>query len=624
MSERRRLRDVPFTNLDKSRKPYFLKEGVLSDVYGFTPYYTGGYRRSPVWSTHYQAPTGEVVIGCSMVGAIVPGGTPQITLATRKASANALFQYKILADGTGTPWAMLFGSSQDYNRTRIVYHRKCGKEFTLGWDVHAYNYRCHLFESSCTPVGAEPISISGITLTANSSGGSIPRGWVRVQLIRTGTFATPSVSEVRYGAPDILVKKDVQLTGAHGANSITVTNIPAATWPTTDYTFMYRTRVVADQRQLDFEPFYYCGSIAGSATTGVITNSDTQLLEAHKLDTGKFNFPGLGTAGLFRKNLQLGEHVGRLICSGVKEDYRLYISGYDNASGLSILDDNWWGYSLDTPERTPIIGWGHAGSAMIVLCEDALLRLNDVSASPGPTVAGGRSQSGWYFEKLANLGGINVAAVTEVEGVIYILGKDADDTYNIWECDGYHLKPVGDALKSVLTSNIGLLSIDGHVVTTNGYTGRYGEWGRLSVQAQGLSWSCGRNSTFRNGAPLAADGTRVYYRGSTFNAGSDYVITRDFTLMPEERSEWEKIFVFAEKISADVTLNVSARVDDASAWTSVATLIVNATTGYVAEVNLPPSVRHGKRLQIMLRANDANDVALEGITVQARAVPMLT
>lgn len=614
-AEKIRLRDVPILAFDGSQRPYFIKEGYLSDIAGFVPTIRGGYRRAPQWIDHYAAATGETLIGASRVGPIATGDTPQITIATAKPSVNAIFQYKVIADGSGSRWGMSFGSLQDYDRRRIVYHRKGGREYTLGWDPDAYGYHCHLFESNYTPLGVEPTDQSGIVLTPVVSGGNMGTGHVRVYL---AFRRTPTTYD--YGAPDLGNPKDVQLTGTTGRNSIDISSITAAVWPSTSLNSVWRTRVVADAAQLPLEPVYFATVMASDATSVSLTASDAHVTQQPQLELGKFDFPGVGVASQFLEHLHLGEHLGFLAVTGVKYDYRMYFGGYLNTEGAVVQDENWWGFSVDIPTRDTIVSWVSFRGICIALCKNGLYRLRDESANPAY----------WWWEHMAAIRGEHVSAIAIVNDVVMIVGRGLGGEWNVWASDGINLNPVGNEVSVFLASDVGIVAPDGLPMLI-GSTGarnyvmnQQGKWGKNNADTD-VAWDVGRDSTFRGGAAMLAGDGGVYYEGSAFSSNTtDRAVTRDFFLDIEERTEWEEVFVLATKAGLNASVTVQGRVDGGGVWITMATITVDATSGGRYRVPIPPGIRQGYRFQVRLSAADANQFTIEGVIVQARPTPAMT
>jgi hypothetical protein len=613
--KRIRIRDIPWAALDATSRPYFMSEGVLSAAEGFVPSAKGGYKRTPLWSVWSAAPSGEEIIGASAVGTIADGENPQITVATKKASANALYQRKVLSDGTWTLFGMNFGSSQDYTRSRIVYHRMGGKEYTLGWDPDAYGYHCHLFESKYLPAGAEPMNQNGITLTAQSSGGHMGAGYVRVYLVFHGDFS----GETRTGAPDLVHAKTVHLTGTNNANRITVGSIPAAVWPGTTHVYLYRTRVVSDSAQLEYEPAYFAQSVSAGTSAADMTSSDAQIAGNPQLETGKFNFPAVGETQKFLPYLGLSEHAGRLICWGVKYAGRMWISGYTDVDGAPEIDNNWWGYSIDLPGRDTIVSAVSFRGKCFALGLNGLYRLRDESSDP----------SFWYFEQMALVRGENVLGLAVAGDEVYVTGKGIGGDWNIWALDGYNLRPAGDGLRSVITKDTGVLQCSGLPLTTGDTAserymlGEQAAWGRMNGPA-GAKSSIGQNASFASGGALLATAAGIYKEGSTYSADeSDYAITREFSGSIEERTEWEKVFVFASVASASVTLRVYGAADG-GAWVLMGSAVISATSGGMVEIPVPAECRQGRRFRVKVAVLTAAGVTVEGVTVQARPAPEMT
>ena len=613
--KRMRIRDIPWTALDATSRPYFMGEGVLSAAEGFVPSAKGGYKRTPLWSLWSGAPSGEEIIGVSAIGTIADGDAPQISVATKKASANALYQRKVLSDGTWTMFGMNFGSSQDYTRSRIVYHRTGGKEYTLGWDPDAYGYHCHLFESKYMPVGAEPMNQNGLTLTAQSSGGYMAAGWVRVYLVFRGDFA----GDIRTSAPDLVHAKTVQLTGTNNANRISVGSIPAAVWPSTTHVHLYRTRVVSDSAQLEYEPAYFAQSVLAGTTTAEMISSDTMIAGNPQLEMGKFNFPSVGETQNFLTYLGLSEHAGRLICWGVKYAGRLWISGYTDVEGAPVLDNNWWGYGIDLPGRDTIVSAVSFRGKCFALGQSGLYRLRDEASDP----------SFWFWEQMAQVRGENALGLAVAGDEIYVTGKGIGGEWNIWALDGYNMRSVADGLRAVITKDTGVVQCSGMPLTAGDTAseryvlGERSAWGRMNAPA-GTKWSIGQDASFVSGGALLATSAGIYKEGTSYSADeSDYAVTREFTGSPEERTEWEKVFVFASAASASVSLRVYGAVDG-GAWVLMGTPVISATNGGMAEVPVPAQCRQGRRFKVKVAALTAAGVTVEGVTVQARPAPEMT
>ncbi|MBN1809998.1 MAG: hypothetical protein JW909_13100 [Planctomycetes bacterium] len=612
--KRIRIRDIPLLGLDLTLRPYFLGEGVLSAAEGFVPSPRGGYERSPQWAAFSSPPQGEEIIGASRVSSITDFDDPWITVATSKPAVNALYQYKVNQQGQWSSWGMLFGSAQDYARDRIVYHRTGGREFTLGWDPEAYGYHCHLFESKYSPVGAEPVNQSSVTLGASSSGGALGAGYVRVYIAFYGLVN----GEPRLGAPDLDHPKTVQLTGSGNSNRITVDDLPSAVWPSTSHVYVYRTRVVADSAQLDFEPAYLAGAVSEGTSSANLTASDADIAGNPRLESARFDFPTMGQEEQFLPALGLSEHAGRLVAWGVGQSFRLWISGYTDADGVPVIDHNWWSHAVDTPGRDEILSMVSFRGKCFALGRCGLYRLRDESSDP----------SFWFWEQMALLHGANPSALAVVGDDVFAVARGQEGEWNVWALDGYNLKPVGDGLRAVLSEDTGVIPFDGTAMLTGQDGGSHvlgpgGAWGKNNAPS-GLTIGIGSHDDFQSGAFLLAGPDGMEYRASGYSGDeSDYVITRDFLAGPEERTEWEKVFLFASAAQDPVTLKVYGSADGGS-WTLMGTVGISAQAGGMAAVPVPAGVRQGRRFSVRITAASAGGVTLEGITVQARPAPEMT
>ncbi len=616
---RKRLKDVPLIAFDGTQRPYFLKEGTLAEIAGMVPVMAGGYKRAPQWTNHWTPPTNHTIIGVSPAGAIATGGTAQITVATRESTGPALYQYKVIADGSGSTWGALFGGAQDTSRDKVVYHRSDGLELSLGFDPTAYGYHCTILHSDYAighhVFAVEPMDQNGITATPSTTGGHMASGYTRVFLVNKGTVMAGGVSYI--GAADTDNDIDVHLTGTWGVNSIALSSIPAGTWPETDKVYIYRTRVVSDSAQLPFEKAYLVKTINAGTTSTTLVSSDASIMKHEEMQTGKADFPGTGTASQFLDNLSFGEHLGHLVVTGVTKGYRMYISGYTDNDGVSQSDGGlWWQYDIELPGRDEIKSWVSHRGVLIVLGENGLYRLRDESADP----------SNWYLEQMAAIRGEHVNAIALATDIVMIIGRGLGGEWNIWASDGYTLKPIGDSVSGFLDSSTGILAPDGMPMligssTSRNYTmNQRGVWGKNNADTD-VKWDAGRDSTFRSGVPMLAGPAGIYYEGSYYLADeSDYAVTREFSLALEERSEWEKVFILATKVSTNASAMIYGRVDTGS-WVLMDTITISATSGGRYEVAVPDTVRQGYRFQVKVVAADAYSFTLEGVIVQANNTP---
>ena len=616
---------MPFQNMDTTISPYLLKGGVLSNAHLFIPSRKGGYETTPGFTTFASMPAGHTIIGMSKVGDISTEGAPQITIATSDPSGPALYQYMLDKTGTLTAWGMLFGGSQDTDRDRIVYHRMGGKEYTLGWDPDAYGYHCHLFESRYAPVGAEPMDASGVSAAASTSGGQMGPGYVRIYLAFRTNVDGESAS--RIGAPDLTNYFDVQLTGGDMTNKVTLSGLPSAAWnaspATTDKIYVYRTRVVSASDQLDLEAAYFETSCnPGAASVDVGTRTDAELVNMPQMEL-KYDFPSVGETGKFLDNLGMTEHLGRLMVWGVKYAYRLWISGYEDKDGVAQIDENWWGYSVDLPGRDTILGVQSLHGKCVAIGQNGLYVLKDDSADPAD----------WQWLKAAELRGTNVNAMASTYDVIAFLAHDNHPGVSVFTFDGYTLKEVGAQVRASIDDDSRLLTVDGRLVVCHDTEDEKdglmatmdGLWGRMNrpgaPTAGNTKWSPGRHADFQGGAVLLGSDDMVYYQNTTYNsAGAAKIYTRTFTGNVEDRTEWEKIYVFYEtEGSANIKLEVSA---DGGAWADLGTEVVyGATSEGMLEYAVPASVRHARRLKARVTVDSSAWARIEGMSVQQMVPP---
>ena len=613
----KRLSDFPLRKMDLTTYPVLLTEGTLAAAGHFAPYKKGGYSLQPQPSAFYTPPAGEVIIGASDVGLIYTS-TPQLTIATRKAASNALYQRRVLADGTGDYWGMLFGSSQDFDRTRIVYYRMNAKEYTLGWDPDAYGYHCHLFESVYVPVGVEPMLHTGIT-AVEASGGDINEGYVRIYLANKAAFS----GTARYGASDLTNHIDVHLTG--DSKKIDIASIPVGVWPSTEHVYIYRTRVVASSAQLDLEKAYLETAITTGTTTATLSMSDDRIREIdNQLQSGKYDFPTVGKTGKFQDNLKLGEHNGHLLVSGVEKAYRIIISGYIDNDLAVHNDADWWGFFIDVPKGETIYDFHSINGKLTILTDRALYVVSDESSNP----------NSWTLSQVAQIGGSRVDCMEFVQKDLFFVGKDSRDVYSVFRFDGFRLESVGDPIGDKLDSDSLLVDINLYPTIAGdedsaGYVYGIGQaWGHIKLDDSASPSiktlrGVGSYSTFQSGLDLFVDSAAVKYYGTSYASSSSEVqlTSRSFFTMPEERTEWIKLFVHAARLSgvADVTVNVSFIIDGVT-HSDLLTITVDKDTIFSFELGIPEAVRQAKTLQVVLGFPDGIPIVVAGITVQARTV----
>lgn len=626
-SRRKRVRNFPFTGLDKTSRAYMLRAGILSDCAGFVPDKRGGYKNTPAWTLHGALPAGASIVGIGEVGPIATGGTAQITACLRL-STGYLSQYRQVAAGTWAPWQMYaYGGNQDNTRTQVIYFRKDGREFTLGWDLDTADanqkYGCALLESATTeghladPVCVEPYNASAVTATPATSGGYMGAGWIRIYLGYRGRDF-PQVT--RMGGVDHANYRDVHLTGTNNVNSVAIEGMLAGAWAQTDAVCIYRTRVVFDQNQLPFEKAYLEGLRADTVlTTTVGVVSDKTLITQKVCQLGKYTFPTDKQHGKYAGNLGLGVHNGRLYCHGVLYDYRVYFSGYTDDLGVPQLDDTSWAYSVDLPKSDKVVAVKTLQGKCLALGENGLYRLEDSEADP----------SFWSWVMVADLRGQHVDALKVVGDEVFIVATGVGGDWNVWSWDGYQFRRVGDGIRSVLDSSTGMISLDGMPVLTGGTSSlRHimdpnGAWGKRNLPAT-VKWSLGKYSTFQSGAVLVATTAGVYYEGSAYSSdGSDYVTDRQLisdTEFEEFTVEWDKIYLFGCVENTPCTINVWGRTENGS-WVSMGTQVVACVGGGGCyEIGVPSALRHGRMFSAKLTVGSAVPVTLEGITYQVRLI----
>jgi len=150
-----------------------------------------------------------------------------------------------------------------------------------------------------------------------------------------------------------------------------------------------------------------------------------------------------------------------------------------------------------------------------------------------------------------------------------------------------------------------------------------GAWGKNNAPSD-VEYAVGSHGDFVSGAPLVGTAGGIYREGSSFSGDeSDYVVTRDFCAGPEERTEWEKVFVFASAADGQVTLKVHGAADGGS-WTLMGAVAVSVQAGGMAAVPVPPALRQGRRFSVKITAASAAGATIEGISVQARPAPEMT
>jgi len=626
---RRRIRDLPFRGMDRTQQPYLLADAVLSRAEGFVPSSTGGYERTPEWAAHWSAPTGYTVVGCSEVWDY--SGTKQITVALKADDDSALTQHRVIAAGTSAAWGTptLFSTDQDLTRDRIVYHRMGNAEYTLGWDPSvspdaSKPFHCHLFRSNkdiwtsgVFPVGVENMDQSGISVTTDPTvDGDIPLGWVRVYVTFKGVDMDSEDSQHLqhiYGAADHIAANviDVQVTGA---DSLYVDDLPSTSiWPNTSEVLIWRTKSVQDKEQLPYEPVYLTPSEA-HLTGQSLTASDADIAENQQLQLGKFDFPSVGEAEQFLPNLGLTEHAGRLACWGVKYAYRLYLAGYTDNDGVPQVDQNFWAYYADLPNRDTILKFVSFRGKGYALGENGLYRLMDDDYLP----------SAWYFRKIADIRGANADAMVMAADMLWVIARGVAGTFGLYRVDGYDLFPVGGAIDAVLDSSSGVLSVDGMPFLTGTSSQRYvmlpsGRWGRMNCITD-PKWALGRDSTFHSSAPMIASAAGIYYEGATYSAdGSDYIETRDYQGLPEEYTTPDMFMLWAHADTVTVKSYISV---DGAAYTLVKDDIsVTDTAGEVIRVPVPAPASQGRRFKFKFAAYTAKQLYVDGLVTQLAQGP---
>jgi len=633
-----RIRDVPFFTVNPTGRAYLLREGVLSDASGFVPYYRGGYRRAPQWSVH-GTPYLPTIIGASQAGAIATGETPQITATLKNASTNNIQQFRFLANGTCESWGgNQYGSNQDTTRDVVKYFRYDGAEYVLGWDLDTQNlsgkHGCGLFRSMSNagfgdlawPVGGEVMNASGIILTASSTGGVMGKGWVRFYF----TYRTnkKGISGGIEGAPDHDNKKDIELTGNNTTNKVTISNLPPGDDPGTDAIYIYRTPVVSNQAQLDFAPAYFYTGVAdtaGSVDVNAIPDSD--LVKRARLELNRYSFPTMKKHGKYVGNLALGAHLGHLFVCGVLHDYRVYFSGYTDNDGDAVLGEDYWQYFLNTPERDTIVSAVSGRGKMFVLGKNGLYKVNDEYTDPAM----------WTMQTMASLhGGVSPRALVLSGQNIFVVARGLNGEWGIWATDGYNLEPVGGEMSLLIDENTGIVDFDGQLMLVGTEAARgyirspYGAWGRANIPA-GTVEMLGRTPTFRNNAQLLMTPTAIMYeRGTYSNDETDMVVTREYVSpSPEERSEWETLFIFANKFTDDCVLKVYGAVDggDWIPMTGTEGVTVAEKGGGIIRLGVPPALRHGRRFKVKIVAQTSVDVNIERVSLQlmeARGYPTIS
>jgi hypothetical protein len=642
--DRVRITDLPLLALDVTARPNFLKDRVLSASRGFVPSMYGGYKNTPAWALHGAIPSGHSIIGISRAGPIIPGGTVQITVTTKGPGAFAYpFQFRVLADASWNLWGGLggtWGTNQDVTRDRVVYLRRGSRELVLGWDLDigdTYGYGCALYESCAglgggvydgvTFLGVEPFTQSGVTLTASATGGAMGAGYVRVYFVywgSTGQSDSPiypdATSQTGFIDHDNIDGRaaaymDVRLTGVSGTNRISVAAIPPGTYYGSTHVQIYRTRVVANQHQLPDEAAYFCARQLAITPTCDIVNSDAFLVTCQKLQKGRYAFPGAKKHNKFVGNLHLVEHKDKLFVSGVDKDYRVWMSGYVDTDLVPQEDETSWAFSADLPNRDKVITMLSGFNKMFALGQNGFYVLHDSPEWP----------SGWTWKQMASMRGEHISAMALIGSDVFLIGRAAGGEWNIWGCDGYNLKPVGDSIRATLDSNTGVIGLDGQAVLIGGTSSRKyvanhdNVWGHRNVPDL-TAWSIGRDSTIQSGAPLLATAAGIYYEGTAMVA-DDYVISREFVRKPEERTEWEKVFVYVRKLSTSTAyVDIFASIDGGTFVQLGGANAVSSTEETVIALGVPASVRQGKRFRVKVQVT-SQQVIVEGIGVQARAVP---
>jgi len=634
-----RVRDLPLAALNPSTRPYFLPPGVLAEAAGFTPYAGGGYRRTPQWAAHKVLTEGYVLYAASPVGPIAAGGTAQITAAvTTGAPGHVPSQIRVLADGTAAFWGGMqgYGSNQDVTRRDFRYLRYDGAEYVVGFDVDTTplggSWGCGLFQSrqntseNAWPVGAEPMDSADVTLTPVNGGmtadGRMGRGWVRFYFAYRTAKAGAAIV---VGAPDLTNYKEVELTGGYNRNSVTIENLPAGNSPNTDQIHIYRTRVVATRSQLALEPAYYVRAVTDDIGSITIKEpSDADLVKGAVMER-TFNCPGMKQHGVFRGNLGLGVHLGHLWLHGVSYDHRIYFSGYTSHTGEVVPGEDYWNYFVATPRFDRIVAASSVKGKMFVLGRNGLYRLADDAVDP----------SAWVLEPVASLnGGVSPRAVMFSGSDIFLIARSVTGEWGVWATDGYNLARVGDEMSLIVNEDSalfdfgGMAMLGGTAEEVGHIRAPHGAWGRQNLPTGLPVEVCGRDDTFQSGAMLMAYPTGIYYAGAEYSEDeSDYLITREYvSAIMEERTEYEKVYVYANVPGDPCTIHVSGSINGGAwvAMSAAAGVVVDTAAGGVYEVPVPPELRHGRRFSLKITVETNADLIVEGVVVQVRPAPAMT
>jgi len=460
---------------------------------------------------------------------------------------------------------------------------------------------------------------TNVTLTAQSTGGNMGAGYVRVYLAYSGGVSASNTAGGILGAPDQSHHKDVHLTGTNGKNSIDVAVIPEGTWPQTTHVYFYRTRVADSQAQLDYEPAYLDSVQVDTTATISLTMSDATLVLKQRMETGMYAFPGAMLSGKFESNLGMGSHMGRLCVWGVVYPYRLYIAGYTDVDGNPIIDNDFWQYSLDLPGRDTLLDFKSFRGMGIAIGNDGLYKIYDDDSDPAY----------WAWQQVASLKGVNVACMEVINDIVMIVGRGQGGDIQIFAYDGYgELMPIGDDMMGILDSSTGILSLDGLPLLTGGTNSQRHvmndkeQWGKQNVPA-GVNKVCGREATYPTASPNAmilATSTGLYYEGTTYSEDeSDYVETREYWTDYEEYTKWDKLWIHAVAASATpVTATVYTSIDGAD-YVEAGDITINDQNRDIEPVSLN-GVR-GRRLKVKISFGTAAGCTIQGITVVAIPEP---
>jgi hypothetical protein len=617
-----RIRDLPVFRVDVTRHPYMLEGGVASDVRGLVPYQRGGFKRMPQWASHFLASTinaNAYLCGLSPVGPITQGGTAQITAAVNITGGNST-QHRIIAAGTSAAWGGPPTLAANQNMpTRVRYWRKGQKEFTVGWDATIPNFGCHIFESrvgtavNMCYLGAEPVSHTGVTATAGATGGKLGAGCVRIYLAwYGGSDSGPHF----IGATDHATNLQVQVTGTANVNKITLAVLPTIAWTNSTHLYIFRTKVVGDSAQLDYEPAYFERSVvAGTATTEIGLIPDAAMTTRMQLEMGQYSWPYAKLHTQWLANLGIGEYQGRLLVWGAGYAQRLHISGYVNNDKEAALDDNSWAFDVDAPGNDTIVGVAPIGRRLLILGENGIYRLRDEDDLPDV----------WEMEQIARLRNESVDGFMMSGDNVFCVARDGYGDVNVYACDGYQLKRVGCDVARLVSVSDRLIDMDGvPMIAGAGDSDKrilYPNmvWGSMNAPAA-CRWTPGRYSTFRSGGLLLGTSAGVYYEGATYSSDeSDYYDSREFKLDEEEYSEWQKVYIHAVRLSANnVTAKIYASVDG-GAWTELggSPITINSLERGIYELGLDTgTMRTARRIKFRVAFTAAQPAAITGITVQ--------